>query len=99
MTESEDVDGPLRDADREDRWPTGWEEPAVKKFKIALETSEQGFIASVPGLPDCRARGMTKEEALVKIADAIQDYQEPEIEPTEAEGAELGEVEVPVLSS
>ena len=39
-----------------------------------LEQSEEGFAASVPGLPGCHSQGDTEAEALVNVADAIAEY-------------------------
>ncbi|MFQ5549631.1 MAG: type II toxin-antitoxin system HicB family antitoxin [Gemmatimonadales bacterium] len=44
------------------------------KYKIALILSEEGYAASVPGLPGCWSQGATEEEALANIHDAIQEY-------------------------
>jgi glycine cleavage system H protein len=44
------------------------------KYKVVLEESEEGFAASVPGLPGCHAQGATEAEALQNIADAIREY-------------------------
>jgi len=44
------------------------------RYKIALQHSEEGFSASVPGLPGCWSQGATEEEALQNIQDAIADY-------------------------
>ena len=44
------------------------------KYKIALIPSEEGYAASVPGLPGCWSQGATEEEALADIHDAIKDY-------------------------
>ncbi|MGH7172979.1 MAG: type II toxin-antitoxin system HicB family antitoxin [Gemmataceae bacterium] len=62
------------------------------KFKIALYTSEEGYSVNVPGLPGCWSQGATEEEALANIAEAIREYLEAEIDPTD--GAILREVEV-----
>ena len=62
------------------------------KFKVALHSSEEGYSVSVPSLPGCWSQGATKEEALANIADAIREYLEAEVEPSE--GAEVQEVEV-----
>ncbi len=43
---------------------------------VLLEKSEQGFAASVPGLPGCHSQGETEAEALENIADAICEYLE-----------------------
>ena len=44
------------------------------KYKIALVRSEEGYAASVPGLPGCWSQGTTEEEALANIQDAIREY-------------------------
>ena len=44
------------------------------KYKIILKESEEGFSASVPGLPGCWSQGDTEKEALQNIHDAIQEY-------------------------
>ncbi len=62
------------------------------KFKVVLHSSEEGFSVSVPSLPGCWSQGVSKEEALANIADAIREYLEAEIEPED--GAEVQEIEV-----
>lgn len=44
------------------------------KYKVALQSSEEGFSVSVPGLPGCWSQGATEEEALANIRDAIREY-------------------------
>jgi predicted RNase H-like HicB family nuclease len=44
------------------------------KYKIALHKSDEGFSASVPGLPGCWSQGATEQEALDNIQDAIREY-------------------------
>ncbi|HEX6985022.1 MAG TPA: type II toxin-antitoxin system HicB family antitoxin [Planctomycetaceae bacterium] len=44
------------------------------RYKVILEESEEGFAASVPGLPGCHSQGTTEREALENIADAIRGY-------------------------
>ena len=44
------------------------------KYKIALHRSEEGFAASVPGLPGCWSQGATEAEALDNIRAAIAEY-------------------------
>jgi predicted RNase H-like HicB family nuclease len=44
------------------------------KYKVALRSSEEGFSASVPGLPGCWSQGATESEALANVRDAIKDY-------------------------
>ena len=48
------------------------------KLRVVLEPSEDGgFTALVPALPGCISEGDTREEALVKIQEAIHLYLEP----------------------
>ena len=42
--------------------------------EIALQSSDEGFSVSVPGLPGCWSQGSTEQEALMNIQDAIIDY-------------------------
>ncbi len=44
------------------------------RYKIALQQSEEGYSASVPGLPGCWSQGVGVAEALANIADAIREY-------------------------
>jgi predicted RNase H-like HicB family nuclease len=44
------------------------------KYKVILETSEEGVAVSVPGLPGCHSQGETKQDALQNISEAICDY-------------------------
>ncbi len=44
------------------------------RYKIALRQSEEGYSASVPGLPGCWSQGATEQEALENIQDAIHEY-------------------------
>jgi len=44
------------------------------RYKISLEPSEEGFAASVLGLPGCHSQGLSEEEALANIQDAIREY-------------------------
>ncbi len=44
------------------------------KYRIALRKSEEGYSASVPGLPGCWSQGATESEALENIKDAIHEY-------------------------
>lgn len=46
------------------------------RYKVILEQSEEGFSASVPGLPGCHSQGQTEQEALENITDAISEYLE-----------------------
>ena len=62
------------------------------KFKVALYPSEESFSVNAPGLPGCWSQGVTEAEALANIADAIREYLEAEIDPSN--GAKIREVEV-----
>ncbi|MEO6331164.1 MAG: type II toxin-antitoxin system HicB family antitoxin [Gemmatimonadaceae bacterium] len=44
------------------------------KYKIALQRSDEGYSASVPGLPGCWSQGETEADAMKNIRDAIRDY-------------------------
>jgi predicted RNase H-like HicB family nuclease len=44
------------------------------RYRIALHESEEGFSASVPGLPGCWSQGATEKEAVENIRDAIREY-------------------------
>ncbi|HEX2644587.1 MAG TPA: type II toxin-antitoxin system HicB family antitoxin [Thermoanaerobaculia bacterium] len=63
------------------------------KYKVVLQSSEEGYSASVPGLPGCWSQGETEAEALENIRTAIQEYLEVVNE--EVQGARVYEVEVP----
>ena len=62
------------------------------RYKIALQETEEGFSVSVPGLPGCWSQGVTEQEALENIQDAIQEYLAARDELLE--GAIVREVEV-----
>jgi len=64
------------------------------RYKIALHHSEEGYSASVPGLPGCWSQGATEEEALENIQDAIQEYLG--VVDELLQGAEIREVDVAV---
>jgi predicted RNase H-like HicB family nuclease len=61
-------------------------------YKIALVPSDEGFSASVPGLPGCWSQGRTEQEALDNIRDAIKEYLA--VRDEFLEGATIREVEV-----
>jgi predicted RNase H-like HicB family nuclease len=44
------------------------------KYKIALRKTDEGYSASVPGLPGCWSQGTTEDEAVANIGDAIKEY-------------------------
>jgi predicted RNase H-like HicB family nuclease len=62
------------------------------KYKIALTRTDEGFSASVPGLPGCWSQGDTEAEALANIGDAIREYLA--VRDELLHGAEVREVEV-----
>jgi predicted RNase H-like HicB family nuclease len=62
------------------------------RYKIALLKTEEGYSVSVPGLPGCWSQGITEEEALQNIQDAIQEYLA--VRDDLLEGAVVREVEV-----
>ena len=62
------------------------------KYKIRLEQSEEGWAASVPGLPGCWSQGTTEAEALENIRDAISEYLRAVGELLE--GADVREIDV-----
>jgi len=63
------------------------------RYKIALLKTDEGYSVSVPGLPGCWSQGITEEEALQNIQDAIQEYLA--VRDDLLEGAVIREVEVP----
>ena len=47
------------------------------RYTVVLEHDpEDGYSASVPGLPGCHTQGATEQEALANAADAIREYLE-----------------------
>ena len=44
------------------------------QYKVAIHKSEDGYAASVLGLPGCWSQGATEEEALENIRIAISEY-------------------------
>ena len=62
------------------------------RYKIRLLKTDEGYSVSVPGLPGCWSQGITEEEALQNIQDAIQEYLA--VRDDLLEGAVIREVEV-----
>jgi predicted RNase H-like HicB family nuclease len=62
------------------------------RYKVALVRSEEGYSASVPGLPGCWSQGHTEEEALANIRQAIREYLD--VVDEQLAGAEVREVDV-----
>ena len=44
------------------------------QYKVALHHSDEGYAASVPGLPGCWSQGATESEALDNIRIATVEY-------------------------
>jgi predicted RNase H-like HicB family nuclease len=64
------------------------------KYRIALHKSEEGYSASVPGLPGCWSQGATEKEALENIREAIREYLS--VVDEQLLGEDIHEVEVSV---
>jgi predicted RNase H-like HicB family nuclease len=64
------------------------------KFRVALYPSEEGYSVCAPSLPGCWSQGVTEEEALANIADAIQEYLQAE--DNVEDGAVMREVDVAI---
>ena len=46
----------------------------LMRYRVNLEKTEEGYAVWCPALPGCWSQGMTEEEALENIKDAIQTY-------------------------
>ena len=47
------------------------------KFRVVIEQDEDGvFVASCPSLPGCLSQGMTRDEAMRNIREAMEGYLE-----------------------
>lgn len=62
------------------------------KYKVALNHTDEGVSASVPGLPGCWSQGIDEKQALENIKDAIREYLTVVNE--QLEGADIHEIEV-----
>lgn len=62
------------------------------QYRIVLHKSDEGFAASLPGLPGCWSQGATANEAIGNIRQAIREHL-PAVE-DEARGQDVREVEV-----
>ena len=62
------------------------------KYKGALNHTDEGVSASVPGLPGCWSQGIDEKQALENIKDAIREYLTVVNE--QLEGADIHEIEV-----
>ena len=63
-------------------------------YRVALQTSDEGFAVWCPGLPGCWSQGSTEEEALDNIRIAIREYLQAVAEITREQ--DIREVEVAV---
>jgi predicted RNase H-like HicB family nuclease len=64
------------------------------RYKVLVESSDEGYAVSVPGLPGCHSQGDTEAEALANIAEAIREYLEVVDELTRGQTVREVEVEV-----
>jgi len=62
------------------------------KYSVALEKTEEGSSIWCPGLPGCWSQGLTEEEALENIKDAIEVWLETAEELAEDKKRHLVEV-------
>jgi antitoxin HicB len=47
------------------------------RYRVIIEVDEDGcYVAECPSLPGCISQGLTREEALLNIKDAIKGYLE-----------------------
>ncbi len=44
------------------------------RYQVNIKKTEEGYAVWVPGLPGCWSQGLTEEEALENVSEAIQDY-------------------------
>ena len=44
------------------------------RYRVVLVESEEGFAVSCPALKGCHSQGATREEALLNIREAIQEW-------------------------
>jgi predicted RNase H-like HicB family nuclease len=64
----------------------------MMRYRIALQHSDEGVSASVPGLPGCWSQRRDEQEALENFREAIREYLA--VVEQQLEGAEVREVEV-----
>jgi len=63
------------------------------KYKIVLQKTDEGYSVSCPGLPGCWSQGVTEDEAIDNIKDAIREYLAAVND--SLRGADVREVEIP----
>src|SRR5271163_1966805 len=61
-------------------------------YPVVLIKSEEGYAVGCPALPGCWSQGVTEEEALKNIREAIQEYLAAVTD--SLKGADMREVEV-----
>jgi predicted RNase H-like HicB family nuclease len=44
------------------------------RYFVSLKKTEEGYSVWVPGLPGCASQGLTEDDALENIRDAIREY-------------------------
>lgn len=44
------------------------------RYPVNIKKTEEGYAVWVPGLPGCWSQGLSEDEALENIKEAIQDY-------------------------
>jgi predicted RNase H-like HicB family nuclease len=66
----------------------------VVKYTVLIEKSDEGFAASVLGLPGCHSQGETEAQAIANISDAIREYLDVVEELAAAAGTKQVAVEV-----
>jgi predicted RNase H-like HicB family nuclease len=62
-------------------------------YFVSLKKTGEGYSVWVPGLPGCASQGLTEQEALANIQDAIREY----LDVAEELGAEGDRREVTVM--
>ena len=48
--------------------------PMESHYFVSLKKTEEGYSVWVPGLPGCASQGLTEQEALANVQDAIREY-------------------------
>jgi predicted RNase H-like HicB family nuclease len=64
------------------------------RYEVKLFYCDEGYAVWCPSLPGCVSQGVTEEEALENIKDAIREYLSVRDEAEEGEQSRMVEVEV-----
>ncbi|MFH1942485.1 MAG: type II toxin-antitoxin system HicB family antitoxin [bacterium] len=64
------------------------------KYRVNIKKTDEGYAIWCPGLPGCWSQGITEEEALENIKDAIEVYLETVDELVKDEETRLVEVTI-----